>query len=76
MPKGVVDTEFVFWPLPEHELRVADVPYVCVDRERAIDLEDNLRAPDVVIEVLFPSNTISEIYGKEKLCLENGAQEF
>ena len=33
-------------------------------------------APDLVIEVLSPSNTVTEIYDKEKLCLENGAQEF
>jgi Uma2 family endonuclease len=26
--------------------------------------------------VLSPSNTDAEIYEKEKLCLENGAQEF
>jgi Uma2 family endonuclease len=33
-------------------------------------------APDLVIEVLSPSNTAAEIFDKEKLCLENGSQEF
>lgn len=75
--EGVVDTEFAFRPLPEHELRIADVAYVRAEREQAIDPDDNLHgAPDLVIEVLSPSNTVSEIYDKEKLCLENGAHEF
>jgi Uma2 family endonuclease len=75
--EGVVDTEFAYRPLPEYELRVADVAYVSGIRERAIDPEDNLQgAPDITIEVLSPSNTAAEIYDKEKLCLENGAQEF
>ena len=74
---GVVGMEFAFRPLPEYELRVADVAYLCADRMRSIDPEDNLRgAPDIVIEVLSPSNTASEMFEKEKLCLENGASEF
>ena len=74
---GLVDIEFAFRPVPEHELRVADVAYVCAERERSIDPEDNLRgAPDIVIEILSPTNTAAEIYDKEKLCLENGAKGF
>ena len=33
-------------------------------------------APDLVIEVLSPSNTASEIIDKKTLCLENGSREF
>ena len=33
-------------------------------------------APDIVIEVLSPSNTASEMLDKEQICLENGAREF
>jgi Uma2 family endonuclease len=74
---GTVVMELSFRPCPEYELRVADVAYVCRDRWEAADLEDNLSgAPELVIEVLSPSNTVAEIYDKEKLCLENGAQEF
>jgi Uma2 family endonuclease len=33
-------------------------------------------APDIVMEVLSPSNTASEMLDKEQICLENGAREF
>ena len=33
-------------------------------------------APDLVVELLSPSNTASEMFDKERLCLENGAREF
>lgn len=51
--------------------------YLSAERWKTADLEDNIRgAPDLVIEVLSPSNTASEMYEREKLCLEHGAQEF
>ena len=66
-----------FAPLPEYELRVADVAYLSPERFAQADPEDYIRgAPDLVIEVLSPSNTAAEIYEKEKLCLENGSREF
>jgi Uma2 family endonuclease len=72
-----VGVELPFRALPEHELRAADVAYVSASRFATADPDDNIRgAPDLVIEVLSPSNTAAEIYDKEKLCLENGAQEF
>ncbi len=74
---GLVDTGLPFRALPEHELRVADVVYVSAERERSISPDDNLHgAPDIVVEVLSPSNTADEICEKERLCLENGAKEF
>jgi Uma2 family endonuclease len=74
---GTVVMEMSFRPLPEYELRVADVAYVSRHRWEQSDPEDNLAgAPELVIEVLSPSNTAAEIYDKEKLCVENGAQEF
>jgi len=74
---GHVSMELAFRALPEYELRVADVAYVSQERWDQIDREDSLRgAPDLVIEVLSPSNTAAEIAEKEKLCLENGSREF
>jgi Uma2 family endonuclease len=77
-PAGAfVEYEVAFRALSEHELRVADVAYVSLERMSGVDPDDNIRgAPGLVIEVLSPSNTVAEIYEKEKLCLENGAQEF
>src|SRR5581483_3602376 len=67
---GLVSMELAFRPLPEHELRVADVAHVRRDRIDATDPDDNLHgAPDITMEVLSPSNTAAEIYEKEKLCL-------
>ena len=33
-------------------------------------------SPDLVVEVLSPSNTETEIRDKQKLCLETGSREF
>jgi Uma2 family endonuclease len=47
------------------------------ERFRQADPEDNIRgAPELVIEVLSPSNTAAEILDKEQLCLANGTLEF
>jgi Uma2 family endonuclease len=74
---GFVGMELAFRALPQHELRVADVAFVSKERWQQVDLEDNLRgAPELVIEVLSPSNTSTELFDKEKLCLENGCLEF
>ena len=74
---GFVDIEFAFRALPEHDLRVADVAFVSAERWAKADPEDNLHgAPDLVIEVLSPSNTAREMYEKEYLCLTHGSQEF
>lgn len=76
-PASYVDTEVAFRPLPEHEVRVADVAYISRERWEKTDLNGYFQgAPDLVIEVLSPSNTASGIYEKEKLCLENGSREF
>ncbi len=76
-PATFVGTTLAFRPLPEYELWVAHVAYLSRNRFRQVDPEDYIRgAPDVVIEILSPSNTASEIYEKEKLCLENGCMEF
>lgn len=73
---GVAEIEFAFRGLPEHEYRIADVGFVARDRwERATGRYFE-GAPEIVIEVLSPSNTAAEMLDKEQLCLENGAKEF
>lgn len=74
---GQVGMEFPYRPVAEFDLRVADVAAVRQARWDAIDPEDNLRgAPDLVIEVLSPSNTKGQLRELATLCLANGAVEF
>ena len=74
---GEVDIEMGFRPLPEHEYRRADVAFVSAARWQSIPPRGNLAgAPELVIEVLSPSNRASEMLDKEQLCLENGSLEF
>ena len=76
-PASFVDTEVLFRPLPEFELWVADVAYLSPERFFEVDPEDNVRgAPNLVIEVLSPSNTVEEMNDRERICLQNGSQEF
>jgi Uma2 family endonuclease len=47
------------------------------DRAAAVDKDDALHgAPEIVIEVLSPSNTTAEIAERRGICLANGAREF
>ena len=75
--RGKVWTEFAFRPLPEYEVWSADVAFVSAARFRAIDPNDYLGgAPELVIEVVSPSNTAQDMLEREAICLENGCLEF
>lgn len=72
-----VQEEMAFRPLPEYELHVVDVGAVTPARWEQTDPDENLAgAPDLVVEVISPSNTMEEILEKRSLCLENGCREF
>jgi Uma2 family endonuclease len=74
---GIVDSEFGFRPLPEGEFRIADVVFISQSRWQGIDLNGYFEgAPELVAEILSPSNTKKEMLDKRKLCLENGSREF
>jgi Uma2 family endonuclease len=74
---GRAYTEVGFRPATEHEFRVADVAYAVNSRWAQASGQDYfLGAPDLVVEVLSPSNTATDLNHKEKLCLENGCREF
>lgn len=74
---GIVDSEFGFKPLRDHEYRIADVVFISQARWETIDPNGYFEgAPDLVIEVLSPSNSAKELLDKRKLCLQNGAREF
>jgi Uma2 family endonuclease len=74
---GEVETELGFRPNADIEYRIADVAFVSKDRWERISADDYLEgAPELVVEVLSPSNTATEMLDKKQLCLENGAIEF
>jgi Uma2 family endonuclease len=72
-----VRMEMAFRPTAEHEVWVADVGCVSVDRDNATAADDYLMgAPELVIEVLSPSNTVNEINDKMFICMSNGCHSF
>jgi Uma2 family endonuclease len=74
---GKISMEMGFRPLPEHEYRIADVAFVAKVRWDGIPWDGNLSgSPELVIEVLSPSNTARGMRDKRKLCLETGSREF
>jgi Uma2 family endonuclease len=74
---GYVSVEFGFRALPEGEYRTAGVVYISPERYAAARGSDYFQgAPDMVIEVLSPSNTKAEMRDKAALCLANGCLEF
>jgi Uma2 family endonuclease len=72
-----VDKEFPFRPAPEHEVWIADVAvFSLTDWERTPDDDYFRGVPAIVIEVLSPSNSASEILEREDMCLRQGGREF
>ncbi|NDJ15170.1 MAG: Uma2 family endonuclease [Acidobacteriia bacterium] len=80
--KAIVDsTTFVGmevgFRIGDREYRVADLGVLPLQRIEDAPLDGYLEgSPEVVIEVLSPSNSATEMYTKEQLCLENGCREF
>ncbi|MFN0105190.1 MAG: Uma2 family endonuclease [Bryobacteraceae bacterium] len=72
-----VDKEFPFRPEPEHEVWVADVAvYSLALCKQTADDAYFRGVPAIVIEVLSPSNSASEMLDREEMCLRHGGQEF
>ncbi len=71
----VVEVEWPYRAEPEHQIWAADVAVISLERFRRIRrwLEG---APELVVEVLSPSNTFAEMETKAALCLANDAKEF
>ena len=74
---AIITIEFGFRPTPENEYLVADVVFASKERWGATDPEGYFGgAPEIVVEVLSPSNTATEMIDKRNICLENGSREF
>jgi Uma2 family endonuclease len=72
-----VDKEFPFRPVSEYEVWVADVAVFSLELWDQTADDDYFRGvPAIVIEVLSPSNSASEMLDREEICLTNGGQEF
>jgi Uma2 family endonuclease len=66
-----------FRALPEYDVRGPDVALVSRERWNATDEDGYLQgSPELVIEVLSPSNTKAEMREKAALCLATGCVEF
>jgi Uma2 family endonuclease len=75
--RGIAAAELPCRALPEYDLRGADVAYVSRDRWDGTGDDDNLHgSPELVIEVLSPSNTKEEMREKAALYLSTGCEEF
>jgi Uma2 family endonuclease len=72
----VVDRELPFRPLPEYEVWIADVAVIGPDKTRAAQSSWLTGVPEIVVEVLSPSNTAVEMDERRALCLENGCRQF
>jgi Uma2 family endonuclease len=74
---GVVETEVGFRPFLGNEYWIADVALVSHERWNATPPDGHIiGAPELVIEVLSPSNTRKKMADRRKICLENGCREF
>jgi Uma2 family endonuclease len=68
--------ELPFRAVPQNDVRAADVGVVSKRREDEIGDGDLFGSPEIVIEILSPSNRRKEIEEKMRLCLSTGAQQF
>ena len=75
--RAYVTKEMSFRPSPEYELWEADVGLVLTVRaDQVADDEYLMGAPDLVVEVLSPSNTVDGIKDIMAICLANGCVNF
>lgn len=74
--RGYVFVELPFRSVPEYDLRAADVAFISKERCDSVGDGDLMGAPEIVIEIVSPSNTKSQIREYAALCLANGSEEF
>ena len=73
---GEVAVEVPYRAVPEFDIRAADVALISRERWDAIDPEGDLYGPpELMIEVISPSNTRAKLRETVSLCLANGALE-
>lgn len=74
---GTVFIELGFRPRTEREYRIADVAYTANERLARMDTNGHFEgSPELIVEVISPSNTAVEMAEKRALYLETGCLEF
>jgi len=75
-PLGKLSPEIGF-QCGRSDLREADLGFCFWERWRAVPDDSWLQgAPDLIIEIMSPSNSKREMIEREKFCLANGCREF
>jgi Uma2 family endonuclease len=74
--RGYIVMELPFRAVSEYDLRAADVAFV--SKARWDEVNDGYLAgpPELVIEIISPSNTKTQLREYAALCLANGCEEF
>ncbi len=73
----VVENEIGFRPFLGNEYWIADVAVISTSRWDATPHEGQIvGAPEMVIEVLSPSNRMPKMRQRRQVCLEHGSAEF
>jgi Uma2 family endonuclease len=75
-PNWAIVPELPFRALPQYDLRAVDVGVIAKRRWDAADENDLSGSPEIVIEVLSPSNRRGEITERAALFLSTGTQQF
>jgi Uma2 family endonuclease len=75
-PDWSIVIEMPFRAVPQYDLRAVDVGVIAKTREDTIGEGDLFGSPEIVIEILSPSNRRREIADKMALFLSTGTQQF
>lgn len=75
-PDWKVLVEMPFRAIPQYDLRAVDVGVAAKKRWDAVGRGDLIGSPEIVIEILSPSNRRGEMAGRMALCLSTGTQQF
>ena len=75
-PDWAVVIELPFRAVPQYDLRAVDVGVIAKSRWETVGESDISGSPEIVIEVLSPSNRRGEITERASLLLSTGTHQF
>lgn len=74
--RGYIVMELPFRTVPQYDLRAADVAFISKSRWDEVSDGYLLGPPELVVEIISPSNTNAQLREYTALCLANGCEEF